>query len=164
MMARVSPSGGYGFTLWHQGVLLSTSSRSSVAVEGVAVALTKHADEHRSERPVLLAVDQQLSECATLRVAPELADPIGAVEVGEHQDVEQLGERVDPFLKSTLQFVGAHVPGYPLGPGTSRVTRRDRCTHKEPCAVIKRGLGSQGTGNRRWTRRQMDCSGLAGTP
>ena len=26
-----------------------------------------------------------------LRVAPELADPVGSLEVGEHQDVEQLG-------------------------------------------------------------------------
>jgi hypothetical protein len=28
---------------------------------------------------------------ATLRVASELADPVGAVEVGLHKDVEQLG-------------------------------------------------------------------------
>jgi hypothetical protein len=34
---------------------------------------------HRPERPVLLAVDQQLGEGATLGVAPELADPLGAV-------------------------------------------------------------------------------------
>jgi hypothetical protein len=28
-----------------------------------------------------------------LRVPPELADPVGAIEVGEHEDVEQLGTR-----------------------------------------------------------------------
>jgi hypothetical protein len=28
---------------------------------------------------------------AALWVAPELSDPVGPVEVGEHQDVEQLG-------------------------------------------------------------------------
>ena len=39
----------------------------------------------------LLAVDQQLGEGATLRVAPELSDPVGSLEVGEHEDVEQLG-------------------------------------------------------------------------
>ena len=39
---------------------------------------------------VLLAVDQQ-GEGAALWVAPELADPVGSFEVGEHQDVEQLG-------------------------------------------------------------------------
>jgi hypothetical protein len=38
-----------------------------------------------------MAVDQQLDEGVALWVAPELADPVGAVEVGEHQDVEQLG-------------------------------------------------------------------------
>jgi hypothetical protein len=53
--------------------------------------LPQHADEHRSEYPILLAVDQKFGECATLRVAPELADPVGPIEVGEHQDVEQLG-------------------------------------------------------------------------
>jgi hypothetical protein len=46
---------------------------------------------HRPENPVLLAVDQQLGEGAALGVAPELADPVGPLEVGEHEDVEQLG-------------------------------------------------------------------------
>lgn len=53
------------------------------------VRLPQHPDEHRPERPVLLAVDQQLGEGPRLRVPSELADPIGSVEVGEHQDVEQ---------------------------------------------------------------------------
>jgi len=35
----------------------------------------RHADKHRSERTILLAVDQELGEGAALRVAPELADP-----------------------------------------------------------------------------------------
>jgi hypothetical protein len=47
--------------------------------------------EHRAEPSVLLAVDQQLGEGAALRVAPELADPVGSLEVRQHQDVEQLG-------------------------------------------------------------------------
>ena len=51
----------------------------------------QHADEHRSERPVLLAVDQQLGESAALRVAPELADLVGPLEVRQREDVEQLG-------------------------------------------------------------------------
>jgi hypothetical protein len=41
--------------------------------------------QHRSERPVLLAVDQQFGEGAALGLAPELADPVGAVEVREHE-------------------------------------------------------------------------------
>jgi hypothetical protein len=40
------------------------------------------------ERSVLLAVDQQPGEGTTLRVSPELADPVGSLEVGEHQGVE----------------------------------------------------------------------------
>jgi hypothetical protein len=51
----------------------------------------QHADEHRPERPILLAVDQQLGEGAALWVTPELSDPVGSLEVGERQDVEQLG-------------------------------------------------------------------------
>jgi hypothetical protein len=51
--------------------------------------LTQHPDEHGPERPVLLAVDQQLGEGATLRVAPELSDPVGSLEVRESQDVEE---------------------------------------------------------------------------
>jgi hypothetical protein len=48
-------------------------------------------NKHRPKHPVLIAVDQQLVEGAALWVAPELSDLVGAVEVGEHQDVEQLG-------------------------------------------------------------------------
>jgi hypothetical protein len=55
------------------------------------VPLPQHPDEHRSQRPVLLAVDQELGEGAALRVSPELSDPLGAFEVGGHEDVEQLG-------------------------------------------------------------------------
>jgi hypothetical protein len=55
------------------------------------LSLPQHPDEHRSERPVLLAVDQEFGEGASLRVPPELADPIGALEVGEYQDAEEFG-------------------------------------------------------------------------
>jgi hypothetical protein len=50
-----------------------------------------HPDEHRPECPVFFAVDQELGEGATLRVAPELANPVGPLEVGEHEDVEEFG-------------------------------------------------------------------------
>src|SRR5215207_2747308 len=60
------------------------------------LVLPQHPDEHRPERPVLLAVDQQLGEGARLGVPPELADPVGAVEVGEHEDVEELGAGAGP--------------------------------------------------------------------
>ncbi len=38
-------------------------------------------DHPRPERPVLLAVDQQFGEGAALRVAPDLTDPVGSLEV-----------------------------------------------------------------------------------
>jgi hypothetical protein len=50
---------------------------------GVPLALAKHPDQRRSEDPILLAVDEELGEGATLRVAPELSDPVGPLEVGE---------------------------------------------------------------------------------
>ena len=53
--------------------------------------LSQHPDEHRPEYPVFLAVDQELGEGSALGVAPELADPVRPLEVGEHEDVEQLG-------------------------------------------------------------------------
>ena len=53
------------------------------------------------------------AKVAALRVAPELADPVGSLEVGEHQDVEQLGagsgtERVEALPESALELVGSH--------------------------------------------------------
>jgi hypothetical protein len=50
--------------------------------------LAQHADQDRPEGPVLLAVDHQLGEGAALRAAPELADPLGPFEVGEHEELE----------------------------------------------------------------------------
>ena|SRR5215207_3363229 len=55
------------------------------------LGLPQHPNQHGSKHPVLLAVDQELGEGPRLRVPPELADPVGSLEVGEHQDVEQLG-------------------------------------------------------------------------
>ena len=54
------------------------------------------------ERPVLLAVDQELGEGAALRVAPELSDAFGSLKVGEHQDVEQLAAGSRPERVETL--------------------------------------------------------------
>jgi hypothetical protein len=73
---------------------------------GVPVALPQHADEHRPQRPVLLAVDQELGEGATLWVAPELSDPVGPVEAGEHEDVEQLGAGSRPeSVEASTEFL-----------------------------------------------------------
>ena len=61
-----------------------------------ALGFPQHADEHRPERPILLAVDEELGEGAALWIAPELSDPVGPVEVGEHEDVEELGATSRP--------------------------------------------------------------------
>jgi hypothetical protein len=53
--------------------------------------LPQHPDQHRSERPISLAVDQELGEGPGLGVRPVRADPVDPLEVGDHQDVEQLG-------------------------------------------------------------------------
>ena len=72
-------------------------------VDPLTVGLPQHPDEHRPKRPILLAVDQQLGEGAALRVAPELADPVGAIEVGEHEDVEHVGAGTRPSASRRAQ-------------------------------------------------------------
>jgi hypothetical protein len=68
----------------------------------LAFALPQHPDKHRSEHTILLAVDQEFGEGATLWVAPELADPVGSLEVGKHQDVEKLGTGSRPECVEAL--------------------------------------------------------------
>jgi hypothetical protein len=75
--------------------------------------LSQHPNQHRPEHPILLAVDQELGEGATLRKAPELSDSVGPLEVGEHEDVEQLGagsgtEGVQALPESALEFIGSY--------------------------------------------------------
>ena len=49
----------------------------------------------------------------SLWVAPELADPVGPLEVGEHQDVEELGagsgaESVEPLAQDSFELLEVH--------------------------------------------------------
>jgi hypothetical protein len=46
-------------------------------------------------------------------VAPELSDPVGSLEVGKHQDVEELGagsgaEGVEAFSDSAFEVIWTH--------------------------------------------------------
>ena len=71
------------------------------------------ADQHRPERPVLLAVDEEFAEDPGLGVPPVGADRVGPVEVGEHQDAEKFGagsgaERVEACPKSAFQLIRPH--------------------------------------------------------
>ena len=48
-----------------------------------------------------------------MRVAPQLADPLGALEVWQHKDVEQLGARggiegVEPIAQDSLGVLQVH--------------------------------------------------------
>jgi hypothetical protein len=78
-----------------------------------SLRLSQHPNEHRSKSPVLLAVDQELGGGATLRVAPELSDPVGSLEVWEAEDVEEFGagtgaEGLEALTESALKLVGSH--------------------------------------------------------
>jgi hypothetical protein len=78
------------------------------------LGLPQHPDQHRPERPVLLAIDQEFGKGATLRVAPELSDRVGPLEVEQHEDVEQLG--AGSGTKPAAKRVGLD----PYDPATSR--------------------------------------------
>jgi hypothetical protein len=60
-----------------RAVLLKGTSIASISR---TVGLPQHPDQDRPERPILLAVDQELGEGARLRVPPIGADRVGAVE------------------------------------------------------------------------------------
>jgi hypothetical protein len=66
-------------------------SRSSEMTLLLPFHLREQPEHNRPRRLVLLQVDQELPEGPCLLSAPELADPIGAVEVGESEDVDELG-------------------------------------------------------------------------
>jgi hypothetical protein len=59
---------------------------------------------------------QSIKSSANVRVfgfPPELSDPVGAVEVGQHQDVEQLGtgsgaEGVEPLTELSFELLQVH--------------------------------------------------------
>jgi hypothetical protein len=53
--------------------------------------LPQQPEDDRPCRSVLLQVDQQLPELSGLRVAPELTDPLGAVQVQEAPEEEEFG-------------------------------------------------------------------------
>ena len=55
----------HAFHAWRRDQPFLHSSARSPPV------LKQHADQHRPERPVLLAVDQQFSEGPALRIAPK---------------------------------------------------------------------------------------------
>jgi hypothetical protein len=59
---------------------------SPASLPAPPINLPQHPDEDRPKRPILLTVDEELGEGPTLWVAPELSDPVGPLEVGEHDE------------------------------------------------------------------------------
>jgi hypothetical protein len=81
----------------------------------------------RPERPVFLAVDQQLGEGAAFRVAPELSDPVGPLEVRQHQDVEKSSARGADRGRRCVPGAGLQVRRVASSIEISR-SRRAMCT------------------------------------
>jgi hypothetical protein len=109
----------------------------------LTVGLPQHPHQHRSEHPVLLAVDEELGEGAALRVAPELSDPVGSLEVGEHEDVEQLGagsrrESLEASPEPCLYLVECHEGTLVPLSGSSRRSQGLRRTSARIRAVARR--------------------------
>jgi hypothetical protein len=70
-------------------------------------------DQPRPERPILLAVDQQLGERAALWVRPCARRSRRLARCGEHEDVEQFGagswaKGIQTLPQSALELVGSH--------------------------------------------------------
>jgi hypothetical protein len=95
----------------------------------------------------------------TLRITSELADPPGAIEVGEHQDVEQLGARslsedVQAFSESAFEFIWTH--------GREATSRRHRAAsyRRKRCSFIYARLsGATTVTSRNVVRRHVALGG-----
>lgn len=69
------------------------------------------ADDDRSGNHVLLEVDQELAERPRLRACPELADTVGAVEVGQGEDVQELGASRSAGSSRSWAFIDVSARG-----------------------------------------------------
>src|SRR5262245_66379280 len=95
---------------------MSTAARrlTSRSCMGLLPLHLREQPEHdRPRRLVLLQVDQQLAELPRLWVAPELADQLDPVEVGQARDVEEFGacrrrEGLEAIAEGGLHFVEGH--------------------------------------------------------
>jgi hypothetical protein len=79
---------------------------SCLSTRLLAVGLPQHPDQHRPERPVLLAVDQELGEGTVLWVAPKLADRLGTLDpkISRHaRECEFASETDATVLKIVLK-------------------------------------------------------------
>ena len=68
------------------------------------MSLPKYPNEHRLEVSILLAVDQQLGVRPRLGVPVELSDPVGSVEVGQHETWRSSARGGGPIASRCLVF------------------------------------------------------------
>jgi hypothetical protein len=95
----------------------------------------QHADQHGSECPVLLAVDQEFGETAALRVAPELADPIGPLEVWEAwASYRSLGKIILSTARAPILTI-TYIPSQPKRTVTSVAQLMGSVNHGKTSAV-----------------------------
>jgi len=106
---------------------------------------------------VLLAVDQELSEGPALWVAPELSDPVGSLEVGEAQNMQEFGSGGRPKGRPGAPGGGAQADrgarGRTLAPAAGGSLVPD-LLWREPANGYVSGSGSGGRSNRwvSWSR------------
>jgi hypothetical protein len=88
--------------------------------DGTLTLLPQHPDQHRPERPILLAVDQEFREGAGLRIAPEIADPYPhpVPEEGRRQQIGLVR------VQTCSRFPGEKGATRERGLGGARVTAR----------------------------------------
>ena len=99
------------------------------------VALPQHPDQHRPERSILLAVDQEFGEGAALWVAPELADPLGSVGVWEARaGYRSLGKIILSTARAPI-LTTTYTPSQPKRTVTSVAQLMGSVNHGKTSAV-----------------------------
>jgi hypothetical protein len=103
-----------------------TPGTEAVGWGSTPLHLGQEPEQDGPRRLVLLEVDQQLSEGARLRVTQELADPLGAVEIWEAEDVEEF-RRAPPagVRHEGPQYVGRALPSSIESVAPTCIPRRD---------------------------------------
>jgi hypothetical protein len=102
------PSGPMTSPRWIEDFACPTSRSRPAGRTSRPPAASRRAPPAASDPP---AVDQELDEGATLRVAPILADPLATFEVGQREDVKQFCSASGPRESRRSREVGAQLVG-----------------------------------------------------
>ena len=101
------------------------------------VGFAQHPDEHRSQYPILLAVDQELGEGAALRVPQKSPIRSARSKSGSMRTVEEFSagsgtERVQALPPLLLKLIRTHVNRRLRRRRAARDRRRDACWRRHP--------------------------------